>query len=150
LAILTLVPAVSMTSPTTTTLTSPKPSAVSTLVDTGVWFALADRRDHHHDEAREFYSGRVGQTNFVTTDLILAETWTLVHARLGRQATLKYWSGLREAHVPIVTVLTVDWKRRGALSSRSRINYSVLSIVLRSPSWSASGSRTPLRLIPAS
>lgn len=81
---------------------------MSTLVDTGGWYALADTADRHHAEARRFYSERAHEAPFATTDLILAETWTLIHAHLGRPAALAFWEGLRDTQIPIVSVEPVD------------------------------------------
>lgn len=78
------------------------------LVDTGAWYALADRADRHHDEARLFYAEHAGRTPFVTTDLVLAETWALLNAHLGRAAALTFWGTLRETRTPILTVEPVD------------------------------------------
>jgi predicted nucleic acid-binding protein len=81
---------------------------VSILVDTGAWYALADRADRHHQDARDFYSNSVEQDTFVTTDLIAAETWSLLHAHLGRSAAGAFWAGLRETQTEIMTASPVD------------------------------------------
>lgn len=92
---------------------SPRRSGVSTLVDTGAWYALADTADRHHREARRFYASHAGPEAFVTTDLIVAETRGLIHAHLGRAAALAFWGGLRDAQIRILTVdggnLEVAW-----------------------------------------
>ncbi len=90
-------------SPRVTTTTWPTPWAVSILVDTGAWYALADASDRHHAEARAFYEEHAGRVSLLTTDLIMGETWTLLNAHLGRPAALRFWGGLRELNVPIVT-----------------------------------------------
>ena len=41
---------------------------------------------------------------FMTTDLIVSETWALLTARLGRQAALAFWQALRDSRIPIVAV----------------------------------------------
>lgn len=81
---------------------------MSILVDPGAWYALADTADRHHQEARRLYTDRATQVAFATTDLILAETWSLIHAHLGRPAALAFWQGLRDAQIPIITVDLVD------------------------------------------
>jgi predicted nucleic acid-binding protein len=78
------------------------------LVDTGAWYAVADASDRHHAEAAQFYQEHAGRVAFVTTDLLVAETWTLLNAHLGRPAALTFWETLRETRVPIVTVEPVD------------------------------------------
>jgi predicted nucleic acid-binding protein len=84
------------------------PCAVSILVDTGAWYALADTADRYHGNARRFYTDRAGRAAFVTTDLILAETWALIHAHLGRPAALTFWQGLRDAQIPLIAAEPVD------------------------------------------
>lgn len=81
---------------------------MSILVDTGGWYALADTADRHHAAAARYYRERAQEAAFATTDLILAETWTLVHAHLGRPAAMVFWDGLRETRIPIVSAEPVD------------------------------------------
>ncbi len=78
------------------------------LVDTGAWYAIADASDRHHQEAREFYTEHAGRTAFVTTALIVAESWALVQSHLGRTAAVTFWAALREARIPVLTVEPVD------------------------------------------
>lgn len=80
------------------------------MVDTGAWYALANRGDRHHDEARRFHSGSVG-LEFVTTNAILMETWALMNARPGRWAAMTFWESLRRSQTPIVSVLPEDLER---------------------------------------
>lgn len=44
----------------------------------------------------------------MTTDLIVAETWTLLCAHLGRAAALTFWETLRITRIPIMTLDPVD------------------------------------------
>jgi len=78
------------------------------LVDTGAWYAIADRSDRHHEKARRFYLAEAPRGRLLTTDLILAETWTLISAHLGRDAALKFWSTLRATRIPIHTLDPTD------------------------------------------
>ena len=78
------------------------------LVDTGAWYAVADASDRHHEEARRFYLAQAPQGRFVTTDLIVAETWALVGAHLSRAAALTFWETLRETRTSILTIDPVD------------------------------------------
>ena len=81
---------------------------MSILVDTGAWYALADTADRHHHGASSLYTDRAPQASFITTDLILAETWTLINAHLGRPAALAFWQALRDTQIPIITMEAVD------------------------------------------
>lgn len=87
---------------------------MSVLVDTGAWYALADASDRHHREARAFYTQHAGTTPLLTTDLVVAETWALLSAHLGRQAALFFWGTLRETKTPVLTPepadLEVAWR----------------------------------------
>ena len=78
------------------------------LVDTGAWYAVADASDRHHEDARHFYLAQAPQGRFVTTDVIVAETWALISSHLGRAAALTFWETLRETRVPILTIDSVD------------------------------------------
>ncbi len=81
---------------------------MSILVDTGAWYALADTADRHHKQASGFFSREAARTEFVTTDLIFAETFALLTSHLGRKAGLKFWDTLREARTPILCAEPVD------------------------------------------
>jgi predicted nucleic acid-binding protein len=78
------------------------------IVDTGAWYAIADASDRHHEEARRFYLAEAPQARLVTTDLILAESWTLIGAHLGRAAALTFWETLRATRTPILTIDPAD------------------------------------------
>jgi len=81
---------------------------MSLLVDTGAWYAITDTADRHHKEASRFFLDQAPKTNLVTTDLILAETWTLLNSHLGRYSAVTFWETLRETRTPILTIDPVD------------------------------------------
>ena len=81
---------------------------MSTFVDTGAWYALADASDQHHKPASRYYLALAPERRLVTSDLVLAESWTLIGAHLGRPAALKFWETLRDTRVPILTVEPSD------------------------------------------
>jgi uncharacterized protein len=81
---------------------------VSIFVDTGAWYAVADRSDRHHAAATRFYLTEAASGTFLTSDLILAETWTLIASHLGRAAALGFWQTLRDARIPIVPLDASD------------------------------------------
>ena len=96
---------------------------MSMLVDTGAWYAVADASDRHHHEAKLFYTQAIGKLGFVTSDLILAETWALLSAHLGRAPAMTFWDTLRETRIPILTVDAADldaaWRIAQAFSDQS-------------------------------
>ena len=81
---------------------------MSIFVDTGAWYAVADKSDRHHDEASRFYLASAGEASLVTSDLVVAETWALVASHLGRRAALTLWETLRETQLPILTIDASD------------------------------------------
>jgi uncharacterized protein len=81
---------------------------VTIFVDTGAWYALADRSDRHHKQASKFYLAQAGRAQFITSSLVLSETFTLLSAHLGRAAALKFWDALRDARIDVVAVDSAD------------------------------------------
>jgi predicted nucleic acid-binding protein len=78
---------------------------VSVFVDTSAWFAAADAGDRSHARAKEILSS--GEP-LVTTDHVLAETWTLLRYRIGRHAAERFWEGLRAGVAQIELTGTAD------------------------------------------
>lgn len=88
-------------------------------VDTGAWYAVADRSDRHHEAASHYYLEHAGQAQFATSTLVLAETFTLVSSHLGRPAALRFWETLRDARIPILTVDPSDLEAARRLAQTS-------------------------------
>lgn len=60
-------------------------------VDTGAWYALADRSDQHHDQAVDIYPKLLRNYNHIrTTNLIVAETYILIRRALGHQPAITF------------------------------------------------------------
>lgn len=81
---------------------------VATLVDTGAWYALADTSDRHHRHARVFYLDNIATGRLLTTDLILAETLSLLTGHLGRAAAQTFWGRLRQVPVHVLAPVDAD------------------------------------------
>jgi predicted nucleic acid-binding protein len=82
-------------------------------VDTGAFYAVADRSDAHHAAAATTFTARATAGDLVTTDHVVVETWLLLRARLGRHAALRFWDAMENG---VVRVLGVD----GAVFARAR------------------------------
>jgi predicted nucleic acid-binding protein len=81
---------------------------MSIFVDTGAWYAVADTSDRHHDPASRFYLSHAAHGQLATSDLVVAETWTLLVSHLGRPAALTFWETLRDAKLPILAIEASD------------------------------------------
>lgn len=64
-------------------------------VDTGAFYALADRKDPAHGRAKKFYRGRKG--GLLTTDFIFAETMSLMTKRLGKKTAVAFGRAILES-----------------------------------------------------
>jgi uncharacterized protein len=62
-------------------------------VDTGAFYALADRRDPAHSRARKYFESC--GAGLVTTDFIFAETMSLLTKRLGKTVAVPFGEGIR-------------------------------------------------------
>ena len=67
------------------------------LIDTGAIYAFVVRTDKHHAEAKAFTKSLLATgESFVLTDLVFAETMTLLKARLGSPVALRVGRELRQ------------------------------------------------------
>ena len=83
-------------------------------LDTGAIYALADRNDADHAEVRAVYGNP--ERRFVTHDLVLVETFSLLTKRLHKQAALRTVGALRASSrveiVPLIPdLLEAAWVR---------------------------------------
>jgi len=86
-------------------------------VDTSAFYALADESDRNHLRAMAFYES-LGRCRIVTTDHVLIECWFLVGSRLGRQAAVRFWDGLRAGIADIVAVTLPDLEHARGIIGR--------------------------------
>ncbi len=110
------------------------PQAV--FVDTSAWIALVHRRDQAHELAAGLWPDiRSGGRDIVTTDLVLAETQTLLARRLGPAAALEFTQRLIARPHRIVwndhetTVCALAWLHRfadRALSMTDAVSFAVM------------------------
>lgn len=60
-------------------------------VDTGAWFALADKSDQYHSHAVEIYPKLLGKYHHLsTTNLVVAETYILIRRALAHEAAIVF------------------------------------------------------------
>lgn len=65
-------------------------------IDTGVWLALADSDDGLHIRAKQVYPFVLKEWRYiVTTNLVVAEAYALIHRRLGHKAGLSFLKSLQ-------------------------------------------------------
>jgi predicted nucleic acid-binding protein len=80
-------------------------------VDTGAFYALADRSDRHHVAARSAWLESAERDELVTTDHVVVESWLLLRARLGRPTAMRWWDALTRGAVTVVGVSSPDLAR---------------------------------------
>lgn len=61
------------------------------LIDTGAFYALIDKNDKNHTEAKRFYKEIAGKEILCTSLPILTEAWLLIDARLESHFANKLW-----------------------------------------------------------
>lgn len=72
--------------------------------DTSFWFALQERRDRNHGEARAIV--RAGTGRLCVSNHVVGETWTLIRRRAGHAAAVGFLDRLDR--LPDVEVCHVD------------------------------------------
>ncbi len=80
------------------------------LVDSGAFYAFADRDDAYHCQAfRQWGTLLQQKTPLVVTNHIVDETYTLIRRRLGFRAAVDFLAGLRESEqMELLKVVTSD------------------------------------------
>ena len=64
-------------------------------VDTGAWYALADRNDQHHTRAVKKYPALLKQhSHLTTTNLVVAEAYILIRRALGHHSAISFLNNL--------------------------------------------------------
>lgn len=74
-------------------------------MDSSVWFAAANIREHRNERAKRLLSESGSP---VTTDHVAVETWLLLNSRIHRDAAERFWHGLRTRAVDTEHVTKAD------------------------------------------
>ena len=85
---------------------------MSVFVDTSVWFGAANIRDRHNTRAKIILADITAP---VLTDHVLIETWTLLNARMHRQAADRFWMGVRRGAAQLEKVIGDDLEAAWAI-----------------------------------
>ena len=89
------------------------------MVDTGAWYALADRRDPDHAPVKECMQERAAR--LVTTNFIFDETITLIRYRLGADAARAFGEHLQSGEAArLVRITHADERRAWQIFTRYR------------------------------
>lgn len=86
-------------------------------VDTGAFYALADRQDRNHGAAKSVFEVRGTAGDLVTSDYVFVESWCLIRARLGREAAMRYWDAMQSDVVTTYGVTSRDLSHARAIAS---------------------------------
>jgi predicted nucleic acid-binding protein len=84
---------------------------LSIFVDSSVWFAAVVARDNFNARAKSVLTS---ETDRVTTDHVVVETWLLLNSRYHRRGAEQFWEGIRRGTARVETTTTADlehaWK----------------------------------------
>ena len=76
----------------------------SLFVDTGAWYALADRSDQNHNQAVDIYPELLrSYHHLTTTNLVIAETYILIRRAMGHQEAITFLENIA-ASPRVITV----------------------------------------------
>jgi predicted nucleic acid-binding protein len=101
-------------------------------VDTGAWYALADRTDQHHKRAVKKYPALLRQyPHLTTTNLVVAETYFLVRRVLGHQPAIFFLENLSSSPriTKIYSDLTLEFKAETILAKYQDQDFSYTDAV---------------------
>lgn len=87
-------------------------------VDTGAFYALADKSDKNHLQAVKLYSPRVKKDFFVTSHYVLVETWFLLQSKLSYSVAQNFWRSLRRGIAQLVTIEPSDLDQAWKISQK--------------------------------
>ena len=86
-------------------------------VDTGAFYALADKGDRNHSTARNVFEARGIAGDLITSDYVFVESWCLIRARLGRNAAMQFWDAMQSDVVRTYGVTSKDLSSARAIAA---------------------------------
>lgn len=96
-------------------------------VDTGALTALNAPRDPHHDRAVEFLRSLPAGTRLTTNNLVFAETTTLMAARYGQDAAVRFAEGFLASRLWSAVHYADEALERAAVATMRRFRDKELS-----------------------
>lgn len=88
---------------------------MSILIDTGAFYALADNSDRNAPAARAYFRKQFETEEFVTTNAILLESWTLIRNKLGWSAARRFLDGFERSGMPLLYLEPADMVLAGKI-----------------------------------
>lgn len=88
---------------------------MSIFVDSSAWYAAADRSDRYNDRAKRLLST---DEPLVTSDHVLAETWSLIHRYISANSAEAFWEGLRSGVATVEQTTSADLEAAWAIGER--------------------------------
>jgi predicted nucleic acid-binding protein len=101
-------------------------------VDTGAWFALADRTDQFHKKAADKYPAFLKEyPHLTTTNLVVAETYILIRRALGYRPAISFLQNLSSSPRinKIYSDTTLEFKAEKILKKYQDQNFSYTDAV---------------------
>lgn len=87
-------------------------------VDTGAFFAMANRRDKHHAQAKDYFLSNFESSKFITSNFVFVESWMLIHHKLGAPSSRKFWESIRSHVVTLLDVTMQDLELAWAINGQ--------------------------------
>jgi uncharacterized protein len=87
---------------------------MTVFIDSSVWFASVSMKDLGNSKAKSILSTASG---LLTTELVVAETWSLLFRKFHWLAAERFWGGLRTSGVCIEKVLPPHYEHAWMIGS---------------------------------
>ena len=88
---------------------------MSIFVDSSAWYAAADRSDRYNGRAKRLLSTN---ESLVTSDHVLAETWSLIYRYISADSAEAFWDGLRSGVATVEQTTSADLEAAWAIGER--------------------------------